>query len=355
MTPDPEVSPAELLLGQTLVDGWLVVERYEHGGTGGNFSVGYRVEHPCGRKGFCKALDYMAIFRGSVDTASALEHMTTIFTFERDLLRKCGDFKMSRVIRMLGDGEFRVPGSVIPVSYIIFEFAEYDIRRELDSVEDLEAAMRLRTLHQVATGLSQLHGIRVAHQDLKPSNVLIVDPTADSRSSKIGDLGRATDPEVAAPHDIVATPGDRNYAPPEQLYREIPVEHGPRRLASDLYHLGSLATFMFTEVSMNGLLAKEMHPSHRWTMWPGTYADVMPYVRDAFGRSLAIFREAAPEVVAERLTLLVSYLCEPDPYLRGHPQERLNSPGNQYGLQRVISEFNLLAERAGMRLQGYKV
>ena len=56
-------------------------------------------------------------------------------------------------------------------------------------------------------------------------------------------------------------------------------------------------------------------------------------------------------MVADRLTAVVRYLCEPDPYLRGHPIERRNS-GNPYGLQRTVSELDLLAVRAAMRVEG---
>ena len=353
---DAQGSPAERLLGLTLENGWKVVERYQRDPkfSGGNFCVGYRVENYDGRQGFCKALDYAAIFSAAADPAMLLEHITKSYNFERDVLRKCDEFRMSRVIRILDNGVVHIEGASISVSYMIFEYAQYDIRRELDQEKDLEAALRLRTLHHVATGLRQLHKVRIVHQDLKPSNVLILDPCAERRSSKLGDLGRATDIEVAAPHDDLPIAGDRNYAPPEQLYNATPMEFGPRRLACDLYHLGSLATFMFTSLSMNALLASELHPSHLWTSWTGPYEDVLPYVRDAFGRSLSAFHDACPQPVADPLTNLVRYLCEPDPNLRGHPVERRTST-NPYGLQRVVSELDRLATRAAMRAQGRQV
>jgi serine/threonine protein kinase len=350
------VSPAESLLGIALGD-WMVVERFERDprATGGNFCVGYRVVHADGRSGFCKALDYSAVFASfpsGVDPAIALQIMTQSYNFERDLLGKCEEYRMSRIIRSLDSGAISVPGALIPVSYIIFEFAEYDVRRELDQGGDLEAAMRLRTLHHIATGLKQLHAIQVAHQDLKPSNVLIVDPRQHSRSCKLGDLGRASDSQVSAPHDNLPIAGDCTYAPPEQLYNATPVEFGPRRLACDLYHLGSLATYMFTSMPMNALLSQHLHPTHHWTGWTGEYSEVLPYVRDAFGSSLTILHNACPTSIADRLTQLVSYLCEPDPSLRGHPVERRKSNGSIYDLQRIVSEFDLLAARAAIRTKG---
>jgi serine/threonine protein kinase len=350
-------SAAEMLEGRTLVNGWKVTERLirRSKSTGGNFCVGYRVKHPDGREGFCKALDYAKVFSGGGDPATILQKLTENYNFERNILRKCGEFRMSRIVRMLDDGTIDVDGFPIPVSYIIFEYAQFDIRRELDEVEDLQAALRLRTLHHVAVGLGQLHGKHIVHQDLKPSNVLVVDPGTETRNSKLGDLGRATDRDVYTSHDDLPIAGDRNYAPPEQLYNSAPSDFEPRRIACDLYHLGSLATFLFTTSSMNALLARHLHPSHLWTSWTGTYGDVMPYIRDAFGRSLSDLRSTCPEPIAERLTTLVGYLCEPDPYLRGHPAERRQNPLNPYALQRIISEFNFLAMRADMRVRGKSV
>jgi serine/threonine protein kinase len=357
MVSDRQPSAAEMLEGVTLGNGWRVVERCIRGpkDTGGNFCVGYRVEHSDGGQGFCKALDYARIFGMDGDPATLLQQLTESYNFERDILHKCDEFRMSRVIRILDDGSIRLEGSVFPISYLIFEYAQYDIRRELDEVRDLEAALRLRTLHHVATGLSQLHNARIAHQDLKPSNVLIVDASVATRSSKLGDLGRATDTQIHAFHDDLPIAGDRSYAPPEQLYNAALVEFGPRRLACDLYHLGSLATFLFTSTSMNALLAQYLHSSHLWTSWTGTYVDVLPYVRDALGRALAEVEPACPAAISSRLTKLVAYLCEPDPHLRGHPAEKRNNPRNPYGLQRIVSEFDLLAKRAEMRTRGKQV
>jgi serine/threonine protein kinase len=356
MTPSgPVVSPAEELLGSELDDGWRVVGKYERDqrSTGGNFCVGYRVEHPDGRKGFCKALDYFGALMRAGDPAIALEAMTASFNFERDILRKCDEFGMSRVIRILDSGTVRPEGSAFPVSYLIFEFAEFDTRKELDEVNDLEAALRLRTLHHVATGLKQLHTFRIAHQDLKPSNVLIVESCVEHRNCKLGDLGRATDAQVSAAHDDFAIAGDPSYAPPEQLYNATPVDFGPRRFACDLYHLGSLAMFMFTSLPMNAHLAQHLHPSHKWTVWTGSYDEVMPYVQAAFGESLAALQEQCPPAIADRLTTLVRYLCEPDPLRRGHPSQTRNG-ANPYALERIVTELDLLARRAGMRVQGKK-
>jgi eukaryotic-like serine/threonine-protein kinase len=348
-----EVGPnaAELLVGSTLEGGWQVTERLPRrlGATGGNFSVGYRVEHPDGRRGFCKALDYAQALR-QPDTPEALRRATEEYIFERDLHRKCEEYRMTRILAALDDGQTVVPDCPIGrVDYIIFELAECDVRRELDIEADLEATLRLRFLHNVAVALRQLHQHNIAHQDIKPSNVLVLRSRDGQRSSKLGDLGRATDASRPAMHDVYDIAGDRNYAPPEQLYGAIPIEFGPRRLACDVYQLGSLATFMFVGATMNSLLSAELYPGHSWRAWAGTYEEVLPYVQDAFGKVIEKVRITITPVVADDLTALIRCLCEPDPSRRGHPGNGITSP---YALQRVVTRLDLLTRRAAKSVSG---
>src|SRR6266851_917241 len=50
--------------------------------------------------------------------------------------------------------------------------ADGDVRKHLSPTQSLDIVWILRCLHHIATGLHQLHSAKVAHQDLKPSNVL---------------------------------------------------------------------------------------------------------------------------------------------------------------------------------------
>ncbi|WP_447003520.1 protein kinase domain-containing protein [Saccharothrix isguenensis] len=350
MFPNALPNAAELLEGRELDGGWIVTERVSRptSATGGNFCVGYKVENKDGRQGFLKALNYARAL-GGTNVAQILNALTDEYLFERDLLKHCGESRMSKVVVSLADGEAYVDGCPIPtVSYIIFELADGDIRAELDQHTDVNAVSRLRSLHHVATGLKQLHQHMIAHQDLKPSNVLIF-PDTDNvlRVSKVSDLGRATDASRPALHDDFAIAGDPSYAPPEQQYGATPTEFYARRFACDLYHLGSLATFMFTGASINALMNMELHPMHAPANWTGTYTEVLPYVRDAFGRALSRLYSATPVNIADKLTKTVSYLCDPDPELRGHPTTR-RSAGNPYALDRIVTTLDLLTKRVDL-------
>lgn len=338
------------LVGKSLPKGWLIVEKLDRrpGDTGGNFSINYWAEHPDGRRGFCKVLNFhwlLSAMGEGMDPVEALATATRTYQFERDLARECAS--LSRVVTAIDDGSFRLPGYVQPlVSFIIFEVADRDIRRILDATEPLDVAARLRCLHNIATGLQQLHSRGIAHQDVKPSNSLVFAPDEHgARITKVGDLGRATAVGRPMDHDEYLIAGDPAYAPPEALYGETPVEFSPRRYGCDLYQLGSMVNFVFTGVPFNALLAMELHPQHRWGIWIGSYDEVLPYVRDAFGRSVERVRDSTPPAIASQVISLLEQLCEPDPLRRGHTRT-VAGRSNPYGLERIVTELDLLSARA---------
>lgn len=344
------VNAAADLVGKVLPGGWRVERQLDRrqDDTGGNFSINYWVVKDSGTKGFCKVLNYEWLMNSLGDPVAALREATSIFEFERDLARQCSG--LSKVVTAIDDGSVMMDEYRYGlISYIIFEVADRDIRRLLNTSDLLDAAVRLRAIHNLATGIRQLHALRIAHQDVKPSNTLVFSPDEfGTRSTKVGDLGRATAPGRPMSHDQLSVAGDRTYAPPEALYGEVPSDFGPRRLACDLYQLGSMVSFIFTGSAFNALLKLELHPIYYWGEWRGSYREVMPYVRDAFGRASQRVAAEAPPEVSDRVLRLVRMLCEPDPYRRGHPRS-VKQPGNQYALERIVTELDLLVRGAELR------
>lgn len=343
-------TPAEQLNGLVLEGGWKVVSKVERPptATGAHFSCGYIVESDKGVRGYLKALDYSRALV-SPDPAEVLRVMTEAFTYERALCQKCVDKRMRRVVAAIGDGTVYVhaddPGSV--VQYLIFELADRDVRAYLDVFDHFDTAWSLRALHHVATGLKELHGAGIAHQDLKPSNVLVF----EKEGSKVADLGRAVYRGSLGPWDNIEVAGDKTYAPPELLYGYVGDDWNIRRFGCDAYLLGSMVVFFFGRGSMTSLLLSEMGEAYHWRTWSGTFYDVLPYLRDAFGRAVRCFARDVPADVREEIRIIVCQLCEPDPRLRGHPQN-LWGGGNQYSLERYVSKFNLLASKAEYGLLG---
>lgn len=345
-----EGTAAASLEGRTLKGHWKVLSHINPGpeATGGFFSESYEVEDPEGNRAFLKALDYSWALK-QPNSAETLQALTQTYLFERDLLRECSDAHMSRVVLALDYGEEEVEGHepLSKVNYLIFELAKRDARKHRDLLSELDVAWSLRSLHQVATGLNQLHGRGITHQDLKPSNVLVF---GDDYSSKVGDLGRANWQGHASPHEDEPIAGDRMYAPPELLYGFIDSDSVSRRRACDMYHLGSMLSFMFTGVGTTGALAAVINPSQRWDNWGETFDDVLPFIRDSFDEVASLVDDQLPHFLRDELSSQFRQLCDPDPRLRGDTRARPGTVG-RYALQRYISRFDRVAREAEIRLK----
>jgi serine/threonine protein kinase len=189
--------------------------------------------------------------------------------------------------------------------------------------------------------LAQLHSRSIAHQDIKPSNVLVF----EEMTSKIADLGRASMKDRACPHDGMRVPGANSYAPPELLYRFESPDWDERRLGCDLYLLGSLVFFFFTGIGATGLILRNLDDALHPTNWRGMFHDALPFLIDAFEKALNDLRKDVPNPFTDAVVGMARQLCYPDPALRGHPKVRAQA-GARFSLERYISEFNALASRA---------
>jgi serine/threonine protein kinase len=342
---------SELLEGLQLDDGWQVVRRMRRtpGSTGGTFSTPYLVERdgPGGTVvvAFLKALDFSLATGMGMPIADALQQLTSAYVFERDLVLRCAERRMSSVITGLGAGQVRVTHeSVNPflaeVPYIIFEQADGgDVRSQLvGSFGVLDEAWTYRVCHGAANGIRQLHQAGISHQDLKPSNVMSV-----GRASKLGDLGRAAMRDRTGVFDGHLFAGDINYAPPECLYQQADSDRWKRVRQHDLYQLGSLLVFLLTGTGMTALLHQKLPPSFHWSTWPNSYQNVLPYVRNAFDDAYIDIGRTIPDKRHEDVLRLVRVLCDPDPAIRGWPA---SSDSQRLSAERCVSHFDRIARMA---------
>ena len=338
-----EFNPAQNLMekGQ-LEGGWTVVCKIPRDpeSSGGTYSVGYIVKNGHGKRAFLKALDFSFAMKHP-DFTTVLQSLTSAYNYERTLLDKCRERNLDRVAVSIDHGQISAGDlhQSLPVPYMIFDLADGDIRSRLDGTTRFELAFILRALHHCATGIGQLHTLRVAHQDLKPSNVLIFDDV----DFRVSDLGRSTSQDSASSADEDDIAGDATYAPPELLYGDISNDWRVRRLACDVYHIGSLAVYLFARVGITTMWHEYLDRSFWHECWGDSYREVLPYVRDAHDMAFREFDIRLPEELRIPMGQAVRQLCEPDPHLRGHPR---SNPGNRYSLERYISLFNLLASRA---------
>jgi eukaryotic-like serine/threonine-protein kinase len=343
---------ANAMLGMKLTTGWLVKEfipKSEHS-TGSFFSVCYKVEKD-GVVAFMKAFDFAKFFQIAEPNKSVVDilgDMIAAFRYERDLSNHCKDRHVTKVSFVVDSGEEVVNGYAVSiVPYLIFELADGDVRQNLDFSKKLDFAWRLKSLHDVAVGLRQLHKIEVSHQDLKPSNILLF-----KAQTKLGDLGRSICKAIDGPFNKLQFAGDFNYAPPEIMYGVYEPNWEKRVFATDCYLLGSLVVFYFSGISMTALLRKHLPDSFSWESWRGKYAEVEPYVLDAFSKALTEFEtNVAHPTLKKDLRWIVEKLCYPFPDGRGHPTD-IASKGSSFNLERFISKFDLLFRRAEYEITG---
>ncbi len=345
------------LLGVTLDSGWRVIEPIgwdpasgkvndHYNGTGGNFSVPYKVERD-GKTAFLKAIDLTSAMN-SPDVLEQLRQITSAHSFESRMLKICEGDRMDRVVVAIDSGQISVgPNLQDKAPYLVFELAEGDVRRRFQKVnETFRLSWWLQAMHHIAVGLRQLHSRRIAHQDLKPSNVLAFGDGSDFR---VADLGRSICDGTAGPHDDLLFSGDFGYAPPEILYGQIDPDWSMRRLGTDLYLFGSMIFFFATGYGCTQNLISRLPVTHRPITlrggWNSNYASVLPIVQNHFTDILSDLHKALDSSVADELTKAASELCNPDPSLRGHPLNRATN-ANRFSVERYVSTFDRLAKAA---------
>lgn len=347
---NPNANPARQLTGLTLPDGWDVGELIPpvQSGTGGYHSFSYHVHHPDHGPAFLKALNTEAE-TGHASHADRIKFLFDLFIFERDLLTECTGYRLSRITHLWSSGEAVVASTgrreIVP--YLILELADGDIRQHQDQLNGIDLQWNLLTLHHVTVGIQQLHGQpRVAHQDLKPSNVLT---HGAGRQMKLGDLGRAERIDSSGPNATDPTPGDATYAPPEQLYGAFDGTWDSRKIC-DVYQIGGIMAHLFVGHGATALLLNRVPDEMKPLRFNGRFQDVLPQLQHAHSTIVHAFRDAlrhttAPRTIAEPLMNAFVELSNPDPSLRGHPyNHRSGLP--QADLQRYVSLFDRLEKTA---------
>lgn len=341
------------------VNGWIAIEKIASpkdvdGGdlTGSNFSVGYIVEKGSDRA-FLKVIDIdRAIEQGrnNGNIAELLARISQDHKFEERLLNLCADNRLSKIIKIIDSGQINHSDGT-PSPYIIFELADGDVRKLVSRSKLIDDKMKLITLHGAAVGLKQLHGQKIAHQDLKPSNILIF---MESKNIKIADLGRSSCQGIPAAHDGYKVAGAVSYAPPEQLYGETPTEWVNRREACDIYHLGTLASFLFSGMTLNTFYKENLHENILPPAWSGkglaNYTDALMHLQVGLSEFISAASSSFPGWAKDDLIWIIKTACNPDYKKRGAPSYRSRS-GAPVGIDVYISKFNNLILRSKLQVK----
>ena len=336
------MTAAAQLLGMSLPDGWKVIKQIDrsHFGSGGTFSHCYLADRR-GRIAFVKAFDFSSAFEDNVDTVHVLSLLTASYEHERDVLEHCRGRNLSHVAAAIGHGHISVPMLGLiegRVYYLLFERADGDIRRQMDKTDSLGAVWCMRTFRHICLALWQIHRELIAHQDVKPSNIL----SYDRATTRLADFGRSSRRGHSIWHDDIPIAGDRSYAPPELLYGYIGPAFEKRRLGTDVYMLGNIAAFLFTGVNLTASLMANLHPDLHHKNWKSSYATLLPYLEEAFARVLEdIENELAPVLRSDLMPILYQ-LGNPDLARRGHPK-RLGTR-MQFSLEPYVSILTRLTK-----------
>lgn len=348
------------LTGTVLEGGWTLDkalprpgEEGAEGLTGSYFSLGYTASN--GKKrAFVKVIDVGKALKSQSGSSmmQRLKLVSDSHNFECSILDVCTRAKLDRVVSILGHGELpphpKDPMQ-IALPYIVFELADGDVRKIISRTNSIDDVWRFKVLHNIATGLQQLHGQEIAHQDLKPSNVLIFDEANDG--AKIGDLGRASKKHLDVMHDGFDIPGALAYAPPEQVYGIRPERWQDRREACDLYQLGTLLTFMFSGATPTEYFIGNLDKSVLPQKWRGKghcdYETALPILQAAMTSFVDSIQEDFPPWAKDELKTIVLNACNPDYSKRGDPGARQRT-GNPIGIEVFISKFDRLATQASI-------
>jgi serine/threonine protein kinase len=244
---------------------------------------------------------------------------------------------MSRIVRAIDGGTTFAAGP--GVQYLIFEEAKGgDLRKYLESVGNLSLTWTLTCIHNICVGVRQLNSASIAHQDLKPSNVLYF----PGEGQKLADLGRAWHRLRPSPHDMKLFAGDWTYAPPELLYGYTCPDESDRRFGADFYLVGSLILFLFSGLRASQMLISALAPEHHPRSFTGTYNEVLPYLQHAFTLNLDQIRGWFPDkLLGEEIVDVIRQMCDPNLMTRGD-RSHFAKVGSRFSLERFISRFDRL-------------
>jgi len=312
----------------------------------GVFSSCYEVQDTKNnRSGFLKAINYQYAFqvlRQGQSSTDLLQEITEGYNYEKDLLDFCKDRRMSHVVTAIDHGEYRDKNELLPVPYLIFEIATGSLKN-VAAKAILDSTWRLGVIHGFLVGLSQLHQQKIAHQDIKPSNILIFGHNV----SKLSDLGNATKFDRKSPlWDKDCHCGDFTYAPIELLYRYCSPNWEARRLGADLFMAGGIITYLFTDSNFLTLLVANLPDNYKPFNFGGTFEDVKPHLMRAYYTTLDDVKKRIPQSISTHIIDIIEQLTHPIPELRGTLKStKFRSSLPQYSLVRYISIFDRLTKQ----------
>jgi serine/threonine protein kinase len=291
------------ILDSELTNGWRATEIHEVQRDQPNRCRTYLARNPAGELGFVKVLP------PSTDDLEQMRLHLEEFFSEREIVELCGERNMRRIVRAIAFDKLEARGIVpITIHYLIFEWAQHDMRALVTSSDDDQILAALGCLHHMATALHELHFSKIAHQNLRPAAVLRF---AD-KTHKLSDFRHAQ--RAGTVRTETASFIDAAHAPPELLYSQ-PTAAFESRYGADMYQLGALGLHLLTGVGATVQFARELSGLHHWLTWEGSFSDVIPYLDVAHEHIIQNLRGTLPGSIRIELSEAMRQLTMPDQVL----------------------------------------
>lgn len=352
------------LIGKT-VGRWKVKDNVVNVDTTSKYSLLYKVTDG-NTSAIMKVLNYEILFTAPLEASVTRSEMigkeATAFYFEERVAKKCSGHHMGNIVRYLDSGDTEISGYMTgTVSYIVYELSDGKIgdflsfSNKSDFVADLGVLIgKLRSLHQVAKGIKQLHTKEIAHHNITPLSLEVFD---SYNLTKVGGLqkSRSKQDDLHSPETFTMFDGDWTFAPPEAFFAYKLTEDMNTYYQIDSYMLGNLIVYYLTSLNMTALLNTRLpHSMKNWASMGAGFEEVLPEIINAFYMSLSDIKGAiCMEELREPLCGMIEGLCFPDPSKRGYQKES-GKIRPVTDMERVISKLDLLFRKAQITLYQQK-
>jgi eukaryotic-like serine/threonine-protein kinase len=221
----PEI---DALVGQTISDRYLILERVGDGAMG----VVYLAEHTLMHKRVA-----VKVLHGEMSRVPEI-----VARFEREAVA-AGHIQHPNVASATDFG--KLPDGTF---FLVLEYIEGVTLRKRLSHGRLPVAVALHIGAQITQGLQRAHSLNIVHRDLKPENIILVEREGDPNFVKILDFGIARVPmgELGSGEQgLLVTQAGMVYGTPEYMAPEQALGEDING-QSDLYALGIMLFEMIT-------------------------------------------------------------------------------------------------------------
>lgn len=322
------------LVGYTMNDNWEIISRLEIDTLSNvNFIKTYKVKRN-EEVALLKCLDFNFAFESSQDTVKVMRYISNIFHNETTLLELCKDNNLSHVVQLISRGEFRITEDSNSIPYIIIEYSGQTVETEyrLDSM--FNTIWIFTVLHNISVGLWQLEKQNIS-VDLGGLDCLV---NFGNDIYKIGDLGESR--LNGEKFDLIYVTDERLklFQAVESLYNYELSNIIDRNKTRNLFTLGSVMIFLFSNLDANAWYYQHLREEHKYFNWRGSYEEVIPFLDGTTEFIIELICNVIScSELEPKLREIIPELLTVDPVKRGKKLKH-----NPYSMERYVTEVKLL-------------